>query len=333
MSTTDDHNSEMNAHGLLDDATAEAILAGRPVPDPALGPVAGLVAEMRSLAGEPAPLPSAELAAILAGGPVGAQSEHTAAETDVCPPPAVRIGRARRGRSGPKPLSRLLRNAAAAGLAARVALGTGVAAASMTGAAAAGVLPGPVQDAVADVVKTVTPFEFPRHTDSRPEPPAGVSPEDGDEAPGTAPGRPADGLPGSADPRLPSGPETSPSTAPSPSAGRAPSSPAPTAATTASTGPRGTTPTTGPRTTPTTGAAPSETDTTPGAAPGRPSESTGVVTEPAPAPAQPTPLKPEAGSTGPGPTTEGSATAPGTAAPDIDDGGSSAPVPSGIGRP
>ena len=335
MSTTDDHNSEMNAHGLLDDAAAEAILTGRPVPDPALRPVAGLVAEMRSFAREPAPAPSAELVAILAGGPVGDTGDDAAA-TEVWPASAVRGRRARHGRSGARPLSRLLRNAAAAGLAARVALGAGVAAASMTGAAAAGVLPGPVQDAMADVMETVTPFEFPRPTDRGPEPPPGVVPGDDDETPGMVPGRPGDGRPGSADPPLPSGPETSlPSIAPSPSTGRAaPSSPAPTAGTTPTTVP-GASPTTGSGTTTKTGAPPSETDTTPGTAPVRQLDPPGAITEPTPtpAPAQPTPAKPEAGSTGPGATTGGTATAPDKAAPELDDSATSAPVPSGNGRP
>ena len=46
-------------------------------------------------------------------------------------------------------------------LAARIALGAGVAAASVTAAGAAGVLPGPAQDAVATVVAATTPFQLP----------------------------------------------------------------------------------------------------------------------------------------------------------------------------
>lgn len=332
MSTIDDHNTEMNVHGPLDDAAAEAILTGRPVPDPALRPVAGLVAEMRSFTRAPAPAPSAKLAAILAGGPVGAAGADAAA-TEVSPVSAVRNRRAGRGRSDTKPLFRLLRNAAAAGLAARVALGAGVAAASMTGAAAAGVLPDPVQHAIADVMETVTPFEFPRPTDRGPEPPPGVVPGDGQEAPGPVPGRPGDGLPGPADASLPSGSETSPpSTAPSPTTGRAPSSPGPATGTTPTTG-VGATPTAGVGTTPNTGAPPSERETTQGTTPVRQPDPPGAMTEPAPAPAEPTPPKPEAGSTGPGAPTGGTGTAPDTAAPEINDGGISAPVPSGSGRP
>lgn len=314
MSTTDDHNGEMNVHGLLDDATAAAILAGRSVRDPALRPVAGLVAEMRSLAQEAAPAPSAQLAAILAGGPVAAAREDSSAATAARPVSDVRGRRARLGRPGPSALSRLARNVAAAGLAARIALGAGVAAAGMTGAAAAGVLPGPVQDAVAGAMETVTPFEFPRHADDRPEPSPGVIPGDSNLAPGTVPDEPSDGLPGSADPQVPSAPGMSP-------AGSAPSSPAPTA---------GTVPTTVPATTPTTGAPRSETDMTPGTTPVRQPDPAAGTVEPAPATPDPAPSKPEAGSTGAGATT---GTAPDRAAPGIDDGGAPAPVSPGSGRP
>lgn len=46
------------------------------------------------------------------------------------------------------------------GLAAKLALGVGVAAAGVGGAGAAGVLPGPVQDVVSTAVSAVTPFDL-----------------------------------------------------------------------------------------------------------------------------------------------------------------------------
>lgn len=49
---------------------------------------------------------------------------------------------------------------------AKAALGIGIAAASVTGAGAAGVLPGPAQHAVASAVSAVTPFEFPDNANS-----------------------------------------------------------------------------------------------------------------------------------------------------------------------
>ncbi|MCU1606059.1 MAG: uncharacterized protein JWP46_2524 [Modestobacter sp.] len=47
------------------------------------------------------------------------------------------------------------------GAVAQAAAGVGIVAASVTGAAAAGVLPGPVQDSVSSVVSAVSPFELP----------------------------------------------------------------------------------------------------------------------------------------------------------------------------
>ena len=47
------------------------------------------------------------------------------------------------------------------GIAGKVALGASLAAAATTGAGAAGVLPKPLQHAVATTVSTITPFEFP----------------------------------------------------------------------------------------------------------------------------------------------------------------------------
>lgn len=56
------------------------------------------------------------------------------------------------------------------GIAAKVAMGAGIAAAATTGAGAAGVLPAPVQHAMAAAVEAVTPFSLPEHT-SPPVPP------------------------------------------------------------------------------------------------------------------------------------------------------------------
>ncbi|MEW6473985.1 MAG: hypothetical protein AB1679_17175 [Actinomycetota bacterium] len=58
-------------------------------------------------------------------------------------------------------LSGLAAKLSAAGLAAKASVGLTMAAASVTGGAAAGVLPEPVQHAVAGVANAVTPFHFP----------------------------------------------------------------------------------------------------------------------------------------------------------------------------
>jgi hypothetical protein len=58
-------------------------------------------------------------------------------------------------------LAGLAAKAAGLGMAAKAGVGLGVAAASVTGAGAAGVLPAPVQDTVAAVVASTTPFTLP----------------------------------------------------------------------------------------------------------------------------------------------------------------------------
>lgn len=61
------------------------------------------------------------------------------------------------------------------GIATKAGMGLGVAAVSVTGAGAGGVLPGPVQDAVAGVVATATPFTFPESANPKASVGAGVS--------------------------------------------------------------------------------------------------------------------------------------------------------------
>jgi hypothetical protein len=74
------------------------------------------------------------------------------------------------------------------GIAAKVAMGAGIAAAATTGAGAAGVLPAPVQHAMAATVDAVTPFSLPEP----PAPPATTAPP-GTADPGQQTGhRPAD---------------------------------------------------------------------------------------------------------------------------------------------
>ena len=66
--------------------------------------------------------------------------------------------------SVPQLLAALATKLAGFGMAAKAGLGVAVAAASVTTAGAAGVLPAPVQEAVADVVRVATPFELPDPT-------------------------------------------------------------------------------------------------------------------------------------------------------------------------
>lgn len=136
MTPPDDYPSEM-PEPLVDDAAAEALFTGRWQGDGELAAVSGFLGALRATAQDPAPPPSPALAAVLAGGLPGGLA---------APPPPV----ARRHRS---PWPRRLRAAA---------LGLGMAATGLTGAAAAGVLPDALQRAVGSVVGAVTPFSVPK---------------------------------------------------------------------------------------------------------------------------------------------------------------------------
>lgn len=67
----------------------------------------------------------------------------------------------------PNLLSGIVAKLSGASLAAKVSLGVATAAAGVTGAGAADVLPDPVQSTVADAVETVTPFEIPNPREKR----------------------------------------------------------------------------------------------------------------------------------------------------------------------
>src|SRR3954468_2208247 len=62
-------------------------------------------------------------------------------------------------------LAALAAKVAGASTVAQVAAGLGIAVAGVTGAGAAGVLPGPVQDGVAGAIEAVTPFDAPSSDD------------------------------------------------------------------------------------------------------------------------------------------------------------------------
>lgn len=104
-----------------------------PTGDPLL---ASFVDDLRVVAGGPAPAPRPGLLAVMAQG-----ATVPTAQT-----------------SGKRKMSV---KTVLGGLAARVALGVGVATASVTAAGAAGVLPEPAQQAVATVVSAATPFQLP----------------------------------------------------------------------------------------------------------------------------------------------------------------------------
>jgi hypothetical protein len=64
-------------------------------------------------------------------------------------------------------IATLVAKIASASTVAQATAGLGIAVAGVTGAGAAGALPGPVQDTVAGAVEAITPFEMPHATDDR----------------------------------------------------------------------------------------------------------------------------------------------------------------------
>jgi hypothetical protein len=117
-----------------------------PADDPVL---ASFAEDLRIVAGGPAPEPRPGLVAVMNQGPSGPWSGVEGA-VQLEPSP---------GRK------KMLVKSMLGGLAAKVALGVGVAAASVTAAGAAGVLPAPAQDVVASVVSATTPFQLPTSSD------------------------------------------------------------------------------------------------------------------------------------------------------------------------
>ena len=110
-----------------------------PAGDPTL---ASFAEDLRVVASGPAPEPRPGLLAVMRQGPtVPIDSPH------------------------PTGRKKMLVKTLLGSLAAKVALGTGVAAASMTAAGAAGVLPAPAQEAVASIVAATTPFALPDPSD------------------------------------------------------------------------------------------------------------------------------------------------------------------------
>jgi hypothetical protein len=139
MNRRGDDGSEMPRQDPFDDAAIDRLLSGQAGEE--MGDVASFVGDARTAA-EAVPTPSHALASALATG--------------ILPVPA----------EAPQSLWRKYKMkikafVASLGVAGKIALGIGVAAAATTGAGAAGVLPGPVQHVVASAVDNVTPFEMP----------------------------------------------------------------------------------------------------------------------------------------------------------------------------
>jgi hypothetical protein len=128
-------------HDPFDDSAIERLLAGDTAGGGELAPLSSFIDDARTAA-EAIPPPSPALAAALATGIL----------------PALAPAPQSLWRKSKMKIQGFL---AGLGVAGKLALGAGVAAAATTGAGAAGVLPGPVQHAVASAVGAVTPFELP----------------------------------------------------------------------------------------------------------------------------------------------------------------------------
>jgi hypothetical protein len=144
MSSFGDDGDEMPSTGPFDDDAIDALLAGSAHGGDAM---AAFVEDLRAAA-VAVPTPSPALAAAIAAGGISTHQPRDA-----------------KWRKLEMKIKGLL---AGLGVAGKVALGVGVAAAATTGAGAAGVLPDPVQHAMSRAVDAVTPFSLPdpeHHTD------------------------------------------------------------------------------------------------------------------------------------------------------------------------
>jgi hypothetical protein len=137
-------------HRRIDDATAEALLTGRPTPagDEVL---MAFFEVLRASANGPVPAPSVALASVLDGGLVTEKGDLPATAASNVTGPAPQTAGLPKWRRKRMIISTLL---AGLSLPAKAFVGVSMAAASIGGAAAAGV------PAAQDVVSAVTPVEF-----------------------------------------------------------------------------------------------------------------------------------------------------------------------------
>jgi hypothetical protein len=161
LSRGGDHQDEMPGPAPFDEATVEAFLSGRPVGAGEMGPLAAFAEDVRVAVDGPPPAPTAEMARLLTEGiptPTGATRAALAPSADTR---GAHVSKRRKPMLISELLAGLLAKLAGLGAASKAALGLGVAAASVTGAGAAGILPDPAQHAVATAVSAATPFEIP----------------------------------------------------------------------------------------------------------------------------------------------------------------------------
>lgn len=180
MTLRDDYLEEMPGRRPIDDAMAEELFAGRPVPTD-LEPLATALRALREVSRQAVP-PSAELAARMAAGTVAVSPVRPGwAAGGQLPRTAWRIAVA------------LVAAVGRASLAAKfAAAGVVVAVLGVGSAGFAGSLPDPVQERFETVVESVLPYQFPERV-SDPAVPTG--PETGPGRAGPGGGRPGGGSP------------------------------------------------------------------------------------------------------------------------------------------
>jgi hypothetical protein len=213
MNRPGDYDGEMRTRHTLDDATVEALLAGRTVPAD-LQPLAVAVAALRDAVARPVP-PRADLAAQMAAGVFSGAAEDASAVDAAWGRGApgrglwapARQGRVGSGRVGSGRVRRREAGAgrwAGLGRPAKAGLAALTAAVGFIAGGVAGVLPSAAQEGFESIVEAVTPYEFPERIGNAPgsvpdgggggEPGGsghpGGEPVPGGPGTGTGPGRP-----------------------------------------------------------------------------------------------------------------------------------------------
>lgn len=163
MRPTGDDLRGMGATGQIHDDVIDAVVRGDAVHG-VHAPLAAFARQVRALGDEPVPAPSGELAALLGGSP----RPRRALRAVGAPVPAGTADRSeRKSMSDVSRLAGMTGKVAGLGLAAKFGLAASLAAASIGGAGAAGVLPAAANHAVRAAIEVVTPVDFgERHQDT-----------------------------------------------------------------------------------------------------------------------------------------------------------------------
>lgn len=175
-----DYVSEMPMICQIDDDTADALLAGRPVPA-SLEPLTVVMTAFRQVASQPV-WPNRTLAARMAVGDFAGVAAVPGPDPATNGTPGrAGIAHRRGGLAAPGKRRRRRRMPGVAGLAAAAAkvagmsvaakalAGVALAATGMSAAGLAGALPDPAQERFETVVETVTPFTFPEQASDQSE--------------------------------------------------------------------------------------------------------------------------------------------------------------------